>query len=161
LWLGTAEVRRARRPGARQEPQGRPAFALSFQLRRAILPAMPRARGGALSARLALASLGTAAAIGVVCAVGLSSLQHASTVGAQAAPGQLAIIDDAAAMSAFQYQKGFVAEYLLTGDRGWLAELETSRPAFERWLAQTHTKIGPTPAGAVLDDIQREYSAYD
>jgi signal transduction histidine kinase len=122
---------------------------------------MPRARSAALSARLALASLGTAAAIGVVCAVGLYSLAHASAVGAAAVSGQLAIIDDAAAMSAFQYQKGFVAEYLLTGNRAWLAELETSRPAFEKWLAQTHTKIGAAPARALLDDIQREYSAYD
>ena len=45
-------------------------------------------------------------------------------------------------MSAFQYQKGFVAEYLLTGNRAWLAELETSRPAFESWLRRPHGKIG-------------------
>ena len=35
-----------------------------------------RSRSAALSARLALASLGTAAGIGVVCAVGLSSLEN-------------------------------------------------------------------------------------
>jgi len=122
---------------------------------------MPRARSAALSARLALASLGTAAAIGVVCAVGIYSLDHASAVGAHAVSRQLAIIDDAAAMSAFQYQKGFVAEYLLTGNQGWLAELETSRPAFERWLAQTHAQVTGGPAAALLDDIQREYTAYD
>src|SRR6478735_9798888 len=122
---------------------------------------MPRARSAALSARLALASLGTAAAIGVACAVGIYSLDHASAVGAHAVSQQLSIIDDAAAMSAFQYQKGFVAEYLLTGNREWLAELETSRPAFESWLAGAHAKIANPASAKLLDDIQNEYAAYD
>ena len=88
--------------------------------------------------RLALASVGTALAVGVVCAVGLYSLDHAAAVGSAAVTQQLALIDDAAAMSAFQYQKGFVAEYLLTGNRAWLSELESTRPAFEQWLAKAH-----------------------
>lgn len=118
-------------------------------------------RTAALSARLALASLGTAIAIGVVCAVGLSSLENTSAVARVAVSQQLSLIDDAAAMSAFQYQKGFVAEYLLSGNREWLSELETSRPAFESWLAGAHAKI-TTPASAkLLDDIQSEYAAYD
>src|SRR5499427_9872992 len=121
---------------------------------------MNRLRSSSLSARLALASLGTALAIGIVCGVGLSSLENTAAVARVAVSGQLAIIDDAAAMSAFQYQKGFVAEYLLTGNQGWLAELETSRPAFERWLAQTHAQVTGGPAAALLDEIQREYTAY-
>ena len=76
-----------------------------------------RSRAIGLSARLALASLGTAIAIGVVCAVGLSSLENTAAVTRVAVTQQLALIDDAAAMSAFQYQKGFVAEYLLSGNR--------------------------------------------
>jgi signal transduction histidine kinase len=114
-----------------------------------------------LSLRLALASAGTAVAVGIVCGVGLYSLDHASAVGSAAVTRQLALIDDAAAMSAFQYQKGFVAEYLLTGNRSWLSELETSRPAFERWLAQAHRAVGVAPPAKVLDDIQSEYVAYD
>jgi two-component system, NtrC family, nitrogen regulation sensor histidine kinase GlnL len=120
-----------------------------------------KSRSSALSGRLALASLGTATAIGVVCAVGLSSLEHTSSVAREAVTQQLALIDDAAAMSAFQYQKGFVAEYLLTGDRAWLSELETSRPAFESWLASAHTKVASPELGRLLDAIQREYTAYD
>jgi len=74
---------------------------------------MRRSRSAALSARLALASVGTALAVGVVCAVGLFSLGNSSAVARVAVSRQLALIDDAAAMSAFLYQKGFVAEYLL------------------------------------------------
>ena len=122
---------------------------------------MRKSRSADLSARLALASLGSAAAIGVVCAVGLSSLEHTSAVARVAVTQQLALIDDAAAMGAFQYQKGFVAEYLLTGNRSWLAELETSRPAFESWLARAHATVTTPALAALLDDIQREYTAYD
>ena len=125
---------------------------------------MPRPRKlgtAALSGRLALASLGTAIAIGVVCAVGLSSLENTAAVARVAVTQQLALIDDAAAMSAFQYQKGFVAEYLLSGNRDWLAELETSKPAFESWLAAAHGKVANPVAGKLLDEIQNEYAAYD
>jgi signal transduction histidine kinase len=118
-------------------------------------------RAVGLSARLALASLGTAIAIGVVCAVGLSSLENTAAVTRVAVSQQLALIDDAAAMSAFQYQKGFVAEYLLSGNRDWLAELETSRPAFESWLVSAHAKITDPASAKLLDAIQGEYAAYD
>jgi two-component system NtrC family sensor kinase len=120
-----------------------------------------RSRSSSLSARLALASLGTALAVGVVCAVGLSSLQNTAVLAREAVKQQLAIIDDAAAMSALQYQKGFVAEYLLTGDRKWLAELESSRPEFEVWLARAQEKSSSREPRRLLDDIRREYTAYD
>src|SRR6187401_3188938 len=120
-----------------------------------------RSRAIGLSARLALASLGTAIAIGVVCAVGLSSLENTAEVTRVAVGQQLAVIDDAAAMSAFQYQKGFVAEYLLSGNREWLAELETSKPAFESWLASARAKVSSPGSAKLLDDIRNEYAAYD
>src|SRR5450432_3116804 len=88
-------------------------------------------RAAALSLRLALASVCTAAAIGVVCAVAVSSLGNASTVARVAVGRQLSLIDDAAGMRAFSYQKGFVAQYILTGDRKWLAEPEAMRPTFQ------------------------------
>ncbi|HVV48619.1 MAG TPA: histidine kinase dimerization/phospho-acceptor domain-containing protein, partial [Polyangia bacterium] len=122
---------------------------------------MRRSRSAALSARLALASLGTAIAVGVVCAVGLFSLGNASAVARIAVSRQLALIDDASAMSAFLYQKGFVAEYLLTGNRAWLAELEHNRPAFESWLRRMHGKVGGADSERLLDQIQSEYAAYD
>src|SRR4051794_6270093 len=118
-------------------------------------------RTAVLSRRLALASVGTVIAVGVVCAVGLSSLENTSAAARVAVTQQLAVIDDAAAMSAFQYQKGFVAEYLLSGNRAWLAELNTSKPAFESWLATAHTKVSSPTSRKLLDDIEAEYAAYD
>jgi signal transduction histidine kinase len=118
-------------------------------------------RSDELSVRLALASLGTALAVGIVCAVGLYSLEHASADGNSTVTRQLALIDDTAAMSAFQYQKGLVAEYLLTGDPAHLAELDSSRPAFEGWLARSHERAGGPASKKLLDDIQRVYREYD
>jgi len=122
---------------------------------------MRGSRSARLSARLALASVGTALAVGVVCAVGLFSLGNASSVARVAVSRQLALIDDAAATSAFLYQKGFVAEYLLTGNRSWLAELESNRPAFEGWLRNMHGRVGSAASGQLLDQIQAEYATYD
>ena len=125
------------------------------------MPAAPKRRTATLSTRLALASLGTALAIGVVCAVGLSSLEHTAEVTRVVVTQQLALIDDTAAMSAFQYQKGFVAEYLLTDNPTWLTELQTSKSAFESWLARAHTKMGDARSSVLLDEIEKEYAAYD
>jgi signal transduction histidine kinase len=117
-------------------------------------------RPDSLSVRLALASVGTAVAVGVVCGVGLYSLEHASADGNAAVTRQLALIDETSAMSAFQYQKGLVAEYLLTGDPTLLSELDASRPAFETWLTRSHAIGGPA-AQKVLDEIQERYQDYD
>jgi signal transduction histidine kinase len=114
-----------------------------------------------LSVRLALASVGTAIAVGIVCAVGLYSLEHAAADGNAAVTQQLALIDDTAAMSAFQYQKGLVAEYLLTGDPTRLAELDASRPAFEGWLARSLQGAGGEASTKLLGQIQRVYREYD
>ena len=122
---------------------------------------MSASRSQILSRRLALASLGTAAAVGVVCAVGLFSLGNASAVARVAVTRELELADEAAAMSAFLYQKGFVAEYLLTGNRSWLSDLESSRPAFESWLAHAHETVGGAEGNRMLDDIRAEYVAFD
>ena len=99
--------------------------------------------------------------MGVVCAVGLSSLENTAAAARVAVTQQLALIDDAAAMSAFQYQKGFVAEYLLSGNRAWLEELATSKPAFESWLKAAQTKVSSQTSRTLLHDIESEYAAYD
>jgi C4-dicarboxylate-specific signal transduction histidine kinase len=122
---------------------------------------MRRSHSTLLSQRLALASLGTAIAVGVVCAVGLFSLGNASEVARVTVMRQLALADDAAAMSAFLYQKGFVAEYLLTGNRARLEELETSRPVFETWLSRAQEKVGSSVGSKLLDQIHSEYAAFD
>ncbi|HVX98068.1 MAG TPA: ATP-binding protein [Polyangia bacterium] len=118
-------------------------------------------RSETLWLRLALASLGTAVAVGVVCGVGLYSLEHASAAGNRAVTRQLTLIDETAAMSAFQYQKGLVAEYLVTGDPTRLAELDASRPAFEAWLARSREVIGGSAVDDLLRELQRQYRDYD
>src|SRR3569623_907131 len=110
---------------------------------------------------MALASEGTALAVGDVCAVGLFSLVIAAAVAHVAVTRQLQLANDASAMSAFLFQMGFVAEYLLTGDRDWLAELETARPAFESWLAHAHDNVNDAAGTQLLDQIQTEYASYD
>jgi signal transduction histidine kinase len=114
-----------------------------------------------LSQQLALASVGTVVAVGVVCAVGLFSLGNASRVARQAVTRELELADDAAGMSAFLYQKGFVAEYLLTGNPRWLQDLERSRPDFESWLVRAEEKVGDAEGRRVLNDIRGEYAAFD
>ncbi len=91
----------------------------------------------------------------------MSSLENTAEVTRVAVTQQLALIDDAAAMSAFQYQKGFVAEYLLSGNRAWLTELQTNKPAFELWLARAHTKLANPKLSKLLDEIENEYGEYD
>jgi signal transduction histidine kinase len=107
---------------------------------------------------LALASLGTALAVGTVCAVGLRSLVDVAALTRQAVGRQVAVLDDSHAFESLLYQKGFVAEYLLTGDSTWLERLERNRPAFEKWLART---ASDPPGHALFEKIQREYAAYD
>lgn len=124
---------------------------------------MPRQAARRLSLRLALASLGWAAALAVVCGVGLVSLRNVSKVGRQAVGQQLALLNDARAFEAVLYQKGFVAEYMLTHDRAWLEQLEKSRTEVRAWLARAHEhEAAATPEQQlVLRRIEAEYNAYD
>ncbi|HEY2900907.1 MAG TPA: ATP-binding protein [Polyangia bacterium] len=122
---------------------------------------MARARKLSLSVRLAFASLGTAVAIGTVCAVGMFSLDDVWKTSSASVSRHLELLDDAAAFGALLYQKGFAAEYMLTRDRRWLAELESSRAPFERWLLQARSTAGSADERQLLDRIQNEYSAYD
>lgn len=85
----------------------------------------------------------------------------ASRVARQAVTRELELADDATGMSAFLYQKGFVAEYLLTGNRHWLQELDSSRPDFESWLVHAEQKVGSAGEGRLLNDIRSAYAAYD
>lgn len=114
--------------------------------------------GRRLSVRLALAALGTALTVGTVCVVGLRSLTDVAALTRQSVTRQLAVLENSHAFSSLLYQKGFVAEYLLTGDPAWLERLERNRPLFEAWLART---VADPTGHVLLDRIQREYQAYD
>ena len=110
--------------------------------------------------RLALASLGTVAAVGVVCAVGLVSLGNLSRDTRAAVSRELALIDEAGAVSALLYQKGFAAEYMLTRDRRRLEQLEASRVAFQEWMARARASVTTDDARRLLATMAREYEDY-
>jgi signal transduction histidine kinase len=118
-------------------------------------------RSALLSLRLALASVCTAVAIGVVGAVAVSSLGNVSAVARVDVGRQLSLIDDAVGMRAFTYQKGFVSQYILTGDRKWLAEPEAMEPRFDAWLAHANAAAEGPAARRLLSQIGEEYEAFN
>jgi len=114
-----------------------------------------------LSRQLGLASAGAAVAVAVVCAVGLFSLGNASAVARVTVERQLKFGHDTAAMARLFYSKGFVAEYLLTGGRHWLEDLESSRATFSAWLAGAHASVLGNEGRALVEDVREEYGAFD
>ena len=122
---------------------------------------MRRLRPNRLTVRLTLASVGSAAAIGLVCAVALVSLRNLSTLTRAAVTRQIAVLNDTAAFQALLYQKGFAAEYMLTRDPMWLGPLEASRSTFSLWLVRAHAGAGSATGRQLLERIEREYDQYD
>jgi signal transduction histidine kinase len=113
-----------------------------------------------LSRPLALASVGTALAVGVVCAVAVTSLGEAATNARLSVGRQLSLIDDALGMRAFSYQTGLVSQYVLTGDRKWLAQPEGVHVPFEPWLARANAAAEDAASRRLLDQIGVEYVAF-
>ena len=60
---------------------------------------------------------------GPIPSTGLISLGNVSRDTRAAVSREMALIDEAGAFAALLYQKGFAAEYMLTRDRAWLAQL--------------------------------------
>jgi signal transduction histidine kinase len=114
-----------------------------------------------VSLRLILASVCTAGAIGVVCTVAVSSLGNAATAARVSVDRQLSLIDDAVGMRAFAYQRGFVTQYILTGDRKWLAEPDMARPTFEAWLTRANAAADSPTSRSLLQRIGAEYHAFN
>jgi signal transduction histidine kinase len=118
-------------------------------------------RLASLSAPLVLASVCTAVAMGVVCAIAVSSLGEAASSARLSVGRQLALIDDAVGMRAFSYQKGFVTQYVLTGDPKWLAEPKSMQPTFESWLARANAAAEDPDSRLILDKLGQEYRAFN
>src|SRR6516164_1491436 len=83
-----------------------------------------------------------------IAGVAMRSIAVSHQAATDAARADLAALEDATELSALLYQKGFVAEYFLTGDRRFLDELDEARPEFERWLAAMTRTAGSSPAVA-------------
>src|ERR1700761_8559255 len=81
-------------------------------------------------------SLVTTALVLVLGGVALRSVSVSHRSATDAARADLDALEDASKLQALLYQKGFVAEFFLTGDRHWLQELGRSRLEFDRWIAQ-------------------------
>jgi signal transduction histidine kinase len=122
---------------------------------------MPRSRQTLLSVRLALASIASAGAIAGVCTVALFSLGNVQSLTHDAVARQISILNDTSAFQFLLYQKGFVAEYMLTGDRRWLEPLEDSRKSFAAWLERSRAGAASEEARAVVRAIEREYAEYE
>jgi signal transduction histidine kinase len=113
-----------------------------------------------LTVRLALAFTLSTAATALVCVVALVDLVNVSKRTNFVVSRQMEVLRDAAAFDALMYQKGFVADYMLTGDRVWLRKLESSRAEFARWVDDVRSKLAPTES-EVLDKIVATNLAYD
>lgn len=118
-----------------------------------------------LSVQLALASLVSVVGLVIVCGVGVYSLQQLSGLSSAALSGEMDLFDNMEGLQSLLYQKGFVAYYMLSGDRAWLAELDRSRKDFSRWLQQARayrgSGTGERDAQQLLVRIASEYAAYD
>jgi len=118
-----------------------------------------------LSVQLALASLVSVVGLVIVCGVGVVSLQQLSSSSSAALRGEMDLFDNMEGLQSLLYQKGFVAYYMLSGDRTWLTELDRSRQDFSRWLQQARTYrgggTGERDAQQLLVRIASEYAAYD
>ncbi len=92
-------------------------------------------------------------------AVRAIAINHRTAIAVAGA--DLDALSDAAALQGLLYQKGFVAEYFLTGDQRWLDELQRATPEFDRWLANI-TRAARTPESArAATDLAAEYGRYD
>jgi signal transduction histidine kinase len=122
---------------------------------------MPGRRSPSLSFQLALASLVSAVAVALVCVVGLVSLRNIASVSRSAVTRQIAALDESRAFAALLYQKGFLAHFMLTGDRAWLAQVDARRAAFETWLASAGAEASTPERRDLVQRIRDEYRAYD
>jgi hypothetical protein len=118
-------------------------------------------RSWTLSVQLALVSLVSILSLSAVCGVGVVSMRQLSRIGSTALHGQLELFDNTEALQDLLYQKGFVAYYMLTGEREWLVQLERSRESFARWLERAQSGAGPSESQQVLLLIASEYGAFD
>ena len=113
-----------------------------------------------LGLRLLLSFVLSTAALAAVCIVALVRLVNVSVQTRAVVSQEVDLLHDAAAFDALLYQKGFVSNYMLSGDPVWLEKLEASRAEFSRWLERPSQPLEPAER-ALLDRIISESDAYD
>lgn len=58
-------------------------------------------------------------------------------------------------------QRGLAAAYLLDGHAGWIQDLEQTKPAVARWIAEARETARTDEERRILSDLERAYGAYD
>jgi signal transduction histidine kinase len=118
-----------------------------------------RGRGiQSLSRILSAVTVLTLAGIALVAMRAIASTHAAAT---EAAHADLVGLEDALELQALLYQKGFVAEYLLSDDPHWLDELRKTKEQFTRWLERITREARTEQAAHVATAMAEEYGRYD
>ena len=123
---------------------------------------MSGVRGSRLQWKFGVLSLVATLLLLVLAAIAVRSVAISHRSATDAARADLAALEDATNLQDLLYQKGFVSEYFLTGDRKWLDELGRSRADFDRWVAAVTRNAGPGPhTAAATGELVAEYGRYD
>jgi signal transduction histidine kinase len=101
------------------------------------------------------------AGLAAIALVAVKAIASTHTAATEAARTDLQGLEDATELQSLLYQKGFVAEYVLTGDDRWLHELERTTPQFTRWLERITRDSRTEEAARVAAAIGEEYGRYD
>ncbi len=109
----------------------------------------------------AIASAATVIVLTAIAGVAMRAIAVSHRAATDAARADLAALEDATQLQGLLYQKGFAAEYFLTGDERWLDEIERARPSFERWLAGMTQAAMTAPTAQATSSLVAEYGRYD
>lgn len=103
----------------------------------------------------------TVAALILMALIALRATELSHHTVTDEARADLAALDDAGELQELLYQKGFVAEYFLTGDPRSLKELASTTPAIDQWLGRIARDAATTESGRAASALAAEYGRYD
>jgi signal transduction histidine kinase len=100
-------------------------------------------------------------ALAAVAIAAVRAVEVSHRAAAESARADLTALEDAHELQNLLYQKGFVAEYFLTGDARWLDELRRTAPAFEEWLTRVTRDANSDDTARAVAQLAAEYGRYD
>ena len=77
------------------------------------------------------------------------------------ARADLDALTDAIELQGLLYQRGFVSNYVVSGDESYLVELERANQTFERWLERVDDEADSPATTAATRDLNAAYASYD
>ncbi len=102
----------------------------------------------------------TFAALIAVALAAVRAIEVSHRAATEAARADLVALEDAHELQNLLYQKGFVAQYFLTGDTHWLDELHSASSAFEDWLTRVTRDARTDEAARAAAQLASEYGRY-